>query len=1147
MKFEEYKTLGFTNWCVENRTTVYIFTVIITLAGWLVYSNLPKEQFPDIKVPQVYINTVYFGTAPADIENLINKPIEKQLKSLNGVKSVKSNALNDVSVILVEFLPEVNSEVALQRVRDAIDKSKQDLPVKLDAGPTAQNVEFSEFPIMNVNLAGNFPLQKLKDYAEDLQDAFEGLPEISRVDIVGALEREIQINVDLARMQSSGLTFYDIQQAVQGENINISGGELNVNDVRRTLRVKGEFTDVAQMRELQIRTSTGATVRLGDVAQVEDSYEERQDFARLNNKSVVTLNVIKRAGTNLISASEGIEKIIEEYKTNQLPAGLNVIITADQSERTKADIHDLINTVILGFIFVVLVLMFFMGVRDAIFVGLSVPLSTLVAFVCFPLVGPLIGSVFTLNTLVLFAFLLGLGIVVDDAIVVIENTHRLFNQHKDWDIKQAVKAAAGEVFVPVLSGTLTTIAPFFPLLFWPGIVGEFMKFLPITLIITLFASLFVAYVMNPVFAVTFMQRHDDQHGAHVEVNHRKAIFKPTISLLAVALVGYLIHRGVGNFFIFLLLLYYFNHFILTPRILVPFQERMLPKLQHGYRNLISWVITGYRPVFAVGAAITLLIISFIAVSIRQPAVVFFPSGEPDYVYIYNVMPVGTDAVVTDKTTREIERRVFKILQENKAMGAVNSVISNVGKNAGDPFNPDRSDTPHKSKVTIAFVKSVDRNGVSSQAMLEKIRTAVQGIPGTEISVEREQNGPATGKPIQIEISGDEFEPLMKIEKEFRQKIKEAGIEGIDQLKSDLITNKPEIIVQIDRIKAEREGISSQQIAGSIRTALFGLEISKFRDSKDEYPIMLRLKPDDRSQIERLLSQEIVYRDMNMGGQLRKVPLSAVATISYSTTYSQINRKNQQRVITLSSDIVPGANANAINLQITQVMNQMELPNGYHIQLGGEQEAQAETTDFLVVAFLGAIMLIYLILATQFNSAVKPIIIFSTILLSLIGVLLGFSIFNQSFSVIMSGVGIFALAGIVIKNGILLIEFTEELRQRGFPLRRAIIEAGGIRMTPVLLTASAVILGLIPLAIGLTIDFAGFFSDLAPNIVIGGDSAVFWNILAWTIIYGVIFSTILTLVIVPCLYYINEKVRMKWFGKVDPAEGMTMPESAEAAI
>lgn len=1148
MKFEEYKTLGFTNWCVENRTTVYIFTVIITLAGFLIYTNLPKEQFPDIKVPQVYINTVYFGTAPADIENLINKPIEKQLKSLSGVKSVKSNALNDVSVILVEFLPEVNSEVALQRVRDAIDKSKQDLPVKLDAGPTAQNVEFSEFPIMNVNLAGNFPLQKLKDYAEDLQDAFEGLPEISRVDIVGALEREIQINLDLKRMQAAGLTFYDVQTAVQGENINISGGELNVDNVRRTLRVKGEFTDVTQMRELQIRTSTGATVRLGDVADVEDSYEERQDFARLDNKSVVTLNVIKRAGTNLISASESIEKIIEEYKQNHFPAGLKVQITADQSERTKADIHDLINTVILGFIFVVLVLMFFMGVRDAIFVGLSVPLSTLVAFVAFPIVGPIIGSVFTLNTLVLFAFLLGLGIVVDDAIVVIENTHRLFNQHKDWDIRQAVKAAAGEVFIPVLSGTLTTIAPFFPLLFWPGIVGEFMKFLPITLIITLFASLFVAYVMNPVFAVSFMKRHDDEHGDHVVKNHWQELRRPTIAMGILALIGYFIHVGVGNFMVFFLLLYYFNHFILTPRILVPFQENLLPKLRNGYRKLISWVITGYRPIFAVLGSVVLLVLAFVATAIRQPKVIFFPSGDPDYVYIYNVMPVGTDALVTDKVTKEIERRVFKVLDDNKARGIVNSVISNVGKNAGDPFNPDRSDTPHKSKVTIAFVKSTERGDISSDDILRKVRDAMQGIPGTEISVEREQNGPQTGKPIQVEIAGDDFEPLMKIEKEFRAKLKKSGIAGIDQLKSDLVTNKPEIIVQIDRVKALREGISSQQIAGAIRTALFGLEISKFRDAKDEYPIMLRLKPDDRTKIEQLLDQNIVYRDMNMGGQLRQVPLTSVANISYSTTFSQINRKNQQRVITLSSDVVPGANANEINAQLTRLIEQVPMPNGYTIRLGGEQEAQAETSNFLGVAFLGAVLLIYLILATQFNSAVKPVIIFSTIVLSLIGVLLGFTIFNQTFSIIMTGVGIFALAGIVIKNGILLIEFTEELRMRGFPLRQAIIEAGGIRMTPVLLTASAVILGLIPLAIGLTIDFAGFFTDFDPHIVIGGDSAVFWNILAWTIIYGVVFATILTLVIVPCLYYINEKIRMKWFGKVDPAESMTTPhESAELAI
>ncbi len=1132
MKAEHIKTLGFTNWCVENRTAIYIFTLLITLGGLFVYNNLPKEQFPDIKIPQVYINTVYVGTAPADIENTINKQIEKQLKSISGVKRIKSNALQDVSVILVEFNPDVKTEEALQRVRDAIDKAKPDLPQKLDAGPTAQDVNFSEFPIMNINMAGNFPLKQLKEYAEDLQDVIEGMPEIRRVDIVGALDREIQINVDLPRMQSAGLAFSDIQQAVQGENINISGGDLDVDGVRRTVRVKGEFTDVTQLQNLQIRTATGATVRLGEIADVQDSFEEQQSFARLNNKSVVTLNVIKRSGANLLSAADRIEKTIDEYKGSRFPQGLDVKITADQSERTRENVNDLINTVVLGFIFVVLVLMFFMGVRDAIFVGLSVPLSALVAFVMMPVLGPVVGTAFTLNTIVLFAFLLGLGLVVDDAIVVIENSHRLFNEHKEWNIKQAVKAAAGEVFVPVFSGTLTTIAPFFPLLFWPGIVGEFMKFLPLTLILTLFASLFVAYVINPVFAVTFMKRHDDDN--HEDKQNFDEIKRPLIILTVLAGIGYVIDRGIGNLLVFFIALYVFNHYVLTPKLIVPFQDRLLPALKNGYRKLISWILTGWRPVLAVVSAFVLLIVTFIITGIAKPKVIFFPSGEPDYVYVYNVMPVGTDATITDSVTKVIEKRIFKVLDENDATDIVNSVISNVGKNAGDPQNPDRAATPQKSKVTVAFKGNEERHGISTDSLLAKVRVAMRGLPGSEISVERESTGPPTGKPIAIEIAGDDFTELQQLDKQVRQKISQAGIQGIDQLKSDLITNKPEIVINVNREKAEREGISSAQIAGTIRTALFGLEVSKFRDAKDEYPIMVRLKPDDRSQINRLLSLNIVYRDMVAGGQLRQVPITSVADISYSTTFSQINRKNQERVVTLSSDVIPGFNANQIVAQIQQVINQMDVPNGYTIKMGGEQEDQQESMNFLISAFGIAILLIYLILATQFNSVVKPLIIFVTILLSLIGVLLGFIITGKSFSVIMSGVGIIALAGIVVKNGILLIEFIEELRGRGVPLREAIIDAGGIRLTPVLLTATAAVLGLVPLAFGLTVDFVGLFREFDPHVVIGGDSSVFWNILAWTIIFGLTFSTVLTLVIVPCLYWINEQVRMRWFGKKDPA-------------
>lgn len=1128
MKFHEYKTLGFTNWCVENRTTVYIFTFIIALAGFMVYNNLPKEQFPDIKIPQIYINTIYFGTAPADIENTINKPIEKQLKSLNGVKRVKSNALQDVSVILVEFVPTVRVEDALQRVRDAIDKSKTDLPQNLDAGPTAQDVNFSEFPIMNVNMAGDFSLKQLKEFAEDLQDGIEALPEITRVDILGALNREIQINVDLPRMQASGLSFYDIQAALQGENINISGGELNVYGVRRTLRVKGEYTDVNEMANMRIRSATGAVIRLGDVAEVTDSFEEQQDFARLDGKSVITLNVIKRSGENLVDASDKIQEVIDEYKENRFPEALDIKITADQSVQTRADIHDLINTVILGFIFVVCVLMFFMGVRDAIFVAMAVPLSALVAFVLMPIIGPIFGTDFTLNTIVLFAFLLGIGLVVDDAIVVIENTHRLFNQHKDWTIQQAVKAAAGEVFVPVLSGTLTTIAPFVPLLFWVGIVGEFMKFMPLTLIITLGASLFVAYVMNPVFAVSFMGRHAEEK-ANYDFSFG-SIKRPIIILAVGAVLGYLIDRGIGNFFIFILLLFLFNHYILTPRILLPFQERLLPALKNGYGRLIRWLLVGWRPIWAIAGMVVLFILTFFVLAIAKPEVVFFPSGDPDYVYVYNKMPVGTDAAVTDSLTRIIEQRVFDVLEKEDAMGIVNSVIANVGKNAGDPYNPDRSATPHKSKVTVAFVYGTERGGKSTEVILNKIREAVINIPGTEISVEREAVGPPTGKPISIEITGDEFDVLQKLEKDVLKLIEQSGIEGIDQLRSDLVTNKPEIVIDIDREKAQREGISSQQIAMAIRTSLFGLEISKFRDDKDEYPIMLRLKKDDRENIEKLLSLNIVYRDMTMGGALRQVPITSVADIKYSTTFSQINRKDQRRIVTLGSDVVPGYNANVIVGQINQLISTMDIPNGYTISMGGEQEEQAESMAFLGTAFLGAVLLIYLILATQFNSVVKPFIIFFTILLSLIGVFLGFVIFDKEFSVIMSGVGMIALAGIVVKNGILLIEFIDELRDRGVPMREAVIEGGAIRLTPVLLTASAAVLGLIPLAFGITIDFVGLFRDLSPDLIIGGPSAVFWNILAWTIIFGLTFSTVLTLVLVPCMYYVNERIRDKWFRK-----------------
>jgi multidrug efflux pump subunit AcrB len=661
-----------------------------------------------------------------------------------------------------------------------------------------------------------------------------------------------------------------------------------------------------------------------------------------------------------------------------------------------------------------------------------------------------------------------------------------------------------------------------------------MKYLPYTLIFTLLASLIVAYVMNPIFAISFMKRDEEEHKID---KGWKSLKTPLIVLGAVAALSYMISfggntvfRGVANFTVLIIILYIFNHFILTPKLILPFQDKLLPKLKNNYKLLISWLISGSKPIWAVISMFGLLIFTIIMMGIVKPEVIFFPSAEPDYIYVYNVLPVGTDATKTDEVTKEIERRVFEVITENKAELAVNSVISNVGKNAGDPMNPDRTATPHKSKVTIAFVKKGERGGISSEEILNKVREKTMGIPGAEISVQRESNGPPTGKPIAIEIVGKEFDEMIRIEKEVRRKIEEAGIKGIEELKSDLVTNKPEIIVNVDREKASREGISSATIAMAIRTALFGTEISKFRDTEDEYPIQLRLKQEDRNQIEKLLSMNVTYRDMNMGGVLRNVPLSSVADISYTSTFSQINRKDNERIITLSSDVILPYNPTEVNKEIFNAISGITMPAGYVIRQGGEQEEQAESMAFLGGAFGVSLILIYLILAAQFNSIIKPLIIFVTILLSLIGVLLGFMLFGKTFSVIMSGVGIIALAGIVVKNGILLIEFTDELIGRGYELKEAIIEAGSTRLTPVLLTAASAVLGLIPLALGLTVDFGAMFVDLNPVVHTGGDSAVFWNILAWTIIYGLTFSTILTLVIVPCMYYINERLKVKLWRK-----------------
>lgn len=1109
--FKEFKP---SSWSIDNKTTIFILTVIITLAGLMSYNSLPKENFPDISLPQIFVSVIHPGNSPSDMENLIAKPIEKQIKGLSGVKKISSNSIQDFSSIIVEFNSDVSVAEAKQRVKDAVDKSKSDLPTDLKTDPAITDINFSEIPILFLNISGDMELNKLKGYAEDIKDRIEGMKEISRVEMVGALDREIQINIDMYRMQAAQITMTDIEMAVRFENMSISGGTITADGIKRTIGVRGEFKSVDEIGNIVIHGSAGVTVYLKDIAEVVDTFKEKESYARLDNKNVITLNVVKRTGYNLIEATDKIKLMLDEMQKSELPKNLKVTITGDQSDQTRTTLHDLINTIIIGFILVLLILMFFMGTTNAFFVAMSVPLSMFLAFMFMPVIG------FTMNMIVLFSFLLALGIVVDDAIVVIENTHRIFDNGK-MSIKQAAKLAAGEVFLPVLSGTLTTLAPFIPLAFWTGTIGEFMFYLPITLIVTLLASLVVAYIINPVFAVQFMKPHNDEEIKNPVIT--RGIIVVSIILLSLSILFHIAgSHAIGNLMLLGIGFNFLNHFVLQ-KLILRFQSKAWPAFRDWYGRKLETALK--YPKTMIGGTVALFFISIVAVVMRSPDVVFFPSSEPNFIYTYIKLPIGTDPAKTDSVAKIAERRVFKALGPNNPI--VTSVITNVAVGTNDANEFDPSIQPHKAKITVAFKKFSDRNGISSAQYLNKIRESVRGIPGAEISVDQEQGGPPVGKPINIEIRGDKFDDLAKTSERLLRYLEREEIAGVEKLKSDFEQSKPEIVFNIDRERANREGISTAQIGMELRNAVFGNEVSKFRDDNDEYPIQLRYQYDQRTNVEALQNSKITYRDMNMGGVVRQIPLSSFCDISYSTTYGGIKRINQKRVVTINSNVLSGYDPNGVVGAVQNAIRGFQSPDGIEVVMTGQQEEQAETMSFLGTAMLVSLALIFLILVTQFNSLSKPVIILTEIFFSMIGVFLGYAITGMTISTIMMGVGIVALAGIVVRNGILLVEFTDLLKEQGVPTYEAIIEAGKTRMTPVLLTAGATILGLIPLAIGLNIDFEQLLSTGNPHLFFGGDSVAFWGPLSWTMIFGLSFATFLTLVLVPVMYLMTEKMKERW--------------------
>lgn len=1124
------KEFFLSSFSIKNKTSVYVLTFIIFLVGINSYLNMPKESFPEIKQPTIYVGTAYPGNSPVDMENLVTRPIEKELKSIKGVKKFKSTSIQDYSTIIVEFDLKVDVAEALQDVKDAVDKAKTDLPNDLPADPNVFELDFSEFAVMNVNLSGNFSYDELKVHAEYLEEEIEKFPEVSEVDIRGLLEKEIEVTVDRYAMEANKVSFGDIENAIKSENVSMSGGDILSIDgdmkTRRSLRISGEFTDPSQLEGIIVKDENQELVYLRDIATISFGPVEPTSFARLDGEPVVFLDVKKKSGENLINAANKIRSLLDEAAASKLPPDMKISITNDQSKNTIDMVSNLENSIISGVILVVLVLLFFMGGRNSMFVGIAIPLSMLMGIAIVNFMGT------TLNMMVLFSLILALGMLVDNGIVVVENVYRLFSQGSSRE--DASKYGVGEVAVPIIASTLTTLAAFFPLLFWQSLIGEFMKYLPLTLVVTLSSSLFVALVINPVLTANFMKI---ESKISPEPIKRFWIINAGLIMVGTAFLIALPNKTLGNLLVLFAIIRIAYRFFLLPSS-HRFQDVVLPKLENAYSRFVSWMLKGYTPIFSFLLMFVVMIGSINFYFGTDPKVLFFPDNEPQYVNVFIEMPLGTDIETTNDFSKTLEQAVMQKIQPHK--GIVEAVVTAVGEGTSDPAEgPSQGSSPHKARITVSFIETAKRvfiSDTSTTRMMELIGEAVKPYNDmANLVVQKNSAGPPVGKPINVEISGDDFGTLIRLTEDIKKKMVDANIPGVDQLKSDLEVGKPELLINIDRDAARRYGISTAQISQTIRTALFGKEVSKFKSGEDDYKIQLRLRKEERYNISALMDQKITFRNPS-NGRISQVPISSVASFELGSTYGSVKRLNTDKVISIFSEVKPGFNANEIVADFKAMLLDYPLPDGYTLKFTGEQEEQDESSAFLASAFGIAFLLIFLIIVAQFNSILSPAIIMFSVLFSTIGVFLGLGIFKMEFVILMTGIGIISLAGVVVNNAIVLIDYTNLLRARrrielSLPddgrlpqeeIIKMIVEAGKTRLRPVLLTAITTVLGLFPLAIGLNINFVTLLSSFDPQIYIGGDSVMFWGPMSWTVIFGLTFATFLTLVIVPVMYLLADQ-------------------------
>ena len=1143
MKTPKIKEFALSSWAIDHRTVIYVIMTIFLILGISSYFSMPRETFPEINDTKVFVSTIYPGNTAEDIERSITDPLEEALKGVTNLVEIRSTSSEDFSVIDIEFDENITIDDAKQKVKDLVDgiTSGPDWPVFNNAKvePNIFELDFSELqPILNISMKGDYPIEQLKVFAEKIESRIEQLPQIKEVNIRGIQVFEVEVAVDIYKMTAAKVSFNDILGAISQENTTISSGNIVSGGQRRNIRLTGEIENPEDLKDFVVKTDKGP-VYLGDLANISFKEKEVTSFARSFGEKAVLLDVVKRGGKNLVQASQEIKRLVADNEALGVPKDLEIIVSNDQSNTTLNQISELVNSIIFGVILVVTVLMFFLGFRNALFVGFAIPMSMFMSFMILSFLG------YTLNTMVLFGLVMGLGMLVDNGIVVVENVYRLMEK-EGYSRIQAAKAGIGEIAFPIIVSTATTIAAFVPLGAWPGLMGEFMIYFPITLSVVLGSSLIVAIFFNSMLVSQFMEISERE--ISTKSLWRLTFFMGGLGILL--LFGSSDTRIFGNLMVLVPVLFWLYKFFIK-KWATSFQNNFLVKMENAYRKLLRFALSGVKPYLFLGGTFLLLFFSFALMGIFPPQVEFFPDNQPQQILVFIEYPEGTAIAKTNRTTRKIEEEILSVMSrseynKNSTNLLVESMVAQVGEGSGNPTvdNGNTNELPHKGKITLTMQEFKYRDGVSSESLRKAIQEQLfEKFPGVAISVEKDANGPPAGYPITIEITGAAYLDLIQTAEQMKDFLNRVNVSGVEELKIDVNKNKPGTQLQIDRKKAGELGVSASQVGQLLRTSLFGSKAGIYKKEGDDYDINVRFDQTNRYDNNALFNQNIIFRDP-ANGRIKEIPVAALVTQKNITSFNAIKHRELNRVVTLYSSVLAGYNANEVVEQVKNALNNFQLAEGVNFKFSGEIEEQEKNMTFLSNALAAALGLILLLLVFQFNSISKPLIILLSIFLSFTGVFLGLMIFQMPFVILMTMMGIIALAGIVVNNGVVLLDYTQLLIDRkhlteeldsGTLLSKElaipeIIEGGAARLRPVILTAITTVLGLIPLAIGLNIDFFSMFAEWDPKIYIGGDNVIFWGPLAWTVIFGLTFATFLTLVIVPATFTIVYSIKL-WLKKI----------------